>query len=146
MSIISGIYGPGFWHQAAHSVFPSALVVLPKSFSVIDYSVIGMTILLFTVHAPFSIVAVYKVCRTKERKTSFRKAILQIFPMTFFLLCNFFWLASKYSIALQEHCILFLLANGIVFGRMAVCFESKKIGLSCFQLLTLLPDLHFYMP
>ncbi|KAJ3372965.1 hypothetical protein GGF31_001502 [Allomyces arbusculus] len=119
MSIISGIKGPLFWHQRAVDVLPSFLAVFPESYSLNDYSVVGMMVLLFFTQVPASLLAVYKVCQSPQRKCSFREALLQVVPMAVFLTCNALWLASKYSVALEQHTILFIVANGIVFGRMA---------------------------
>ncbi|KAI9149682.1 hypothetical protein H9P43_009859 [Blastocladiella emersonii ATCC 22665] len=120
MSMISGVMGPAFWHQRAADVLPGFAAVLPAEYSLIDYSLVGMLVLLFTFHVPFSLRAVYKVCRDPERrKCSFREALLQVVPMALFLLCNYLWLASPHSIALSDHVVLFILANGVVFGRMA---------------------------
>ncbi|KAI9222793.1 CDP-alcohol phosphatidyltransferase-domain-containing protein [Blastocladiella britannica] len=119
MSIISGIKGPQVWHQLATDALPAWMTVFPASWSLIDYSLTGMLILLFTLNVPFSIHAVYRVCRGPTPKSSFREACVQVVPMAIFLACNAIWLAAPYSIALEQHVILFMLANGIVFGRMA---------------------------
>ncbi|KAL7750459.1 hypothetical protein RI367_004233 [Sorochytrium milnesiophthora] len=120
MSVISGIKGPAFWHQLASSVLPSAISsMFPSTYTLVDLSVVGMTVLLFTFHIPFSLNAVYKVCNSPQRKASFGTAVMQLIPMGIFLASCAAWLASPYSIALKQHYIVFLMANGVVFGRMA---------------------------
>lgn len=122
MAVISGIKGPQFWHQPAANVLPSALLVFPADWAMVNYVLVGMSSLLAFAVLPISVNAVHTVCRTpKLRKTRFRTALLQCVPMVIFLICNGLWLGSKYSVALRQHLVLFLIANGIVFGRMAVC-------------------------
>ncbi|KAJ1510390.1 hypothetical protein HMI55_007012 [Coelomomyces lativittatus] len=120
MSIISGIYGPFFWHQLGSHVLPLWISnYFPLHFTLIDYCLFMFTFLLITTQIPFSISKVYLQCRSPHRKYSFRSAMLQLVPMGLFLTCNSLWLTSPFSTAMKNHFILFIVANGVVFGRMA---------------------------
>ncbi|KAI9146431.1 CDP-alcohol phosphatidyltransferase-domain-containing protein [Paraphysoderma sedebokerense] len=120
MSIMSGVYGPELWQSKVHDVAPPTfpgLSHIPTHYKLIDLAVVSMVGLLFTAHIPFSVVAVYKACHRKG--TSFGRALTQLSPLVVMLGFGGFWLSSPYSVALERHFVLFVMANGIVFGRMA---------------------------
>jgi hypothetical protein len=69
-----------------------------------------------------SFLAVYKACQKKN--TSFITALCGLSPLVICMGSTYAWLASPYSQALQDHIILFSLAGGIAFGRIAVRYFS----------------------
>ncbi len=66
---------------------------------------------------PFCMLAVYQDCQKKNK--SFRKALGELKFMVYVSLAAYAWLWSPYTVARQNHFILFHVATGVAFGKMA---------------------------
>ncbi|KAK9685551.1 hypothetical protein K7432_015462, partial [Basidiobolus ranarum] len=136
-NILTGIYGPQLWRSPAVDFFgkltPS---FIPESASLLDVMLVFMYSLIVFIHSPACFIAVRKACAKKNQ--SYFTALLQLFPMTVYLLGIYFWLASPGSVVLKEHLILFIITVGIVFGRMATKIILSHVTKSEFPMFTVL--------
>ena len=65
-----------------------------------------------------SLIGVYNANR--KDGTSFFSSLAQLFPIIMFSISTYFWLASPYSMVLKQEFIVFAVASGLTFGRIAV--------------------------
>lgn len=116
--LLSAIYGPQIYHSPVAESFPSISWpswMAPHSFQVVAATgAIGSAICILI---PSSLITVYQDCRKKGK--SFRKALSELTFMVFLSLAAYFWLWSPYTHARKDHFILFHMAVGLAFGKMA---------------------------
>jgi hypothetical protein len=67
---------------------------------------------------PISIYRVYQVC--KKKKSSFLKAVSNVFPFLGLCLFASLWITSPVSIAIKEHTVPLYIALGLVFAKLTV--------------------------
>ncbi|KAI9591533.1 CDP-alcohol phosphatidyltransferase-domain-containing protein [Syncephalis fuscata] len=121
--IASGIYGPGIWFESFHKVLGGTLpqIVLdyvPTDFIMADMMVASMLFMLIFTQLPASLYGVYNACRRKG--TSFTAALAELVPMAVYLVAVISWVLSPYSSILPDgHLSIFIIAVGLVFGRVA---------------------------
>ena len=135
--ILSGLYGPHIWMLPARSVLPVTLgSLIPEDWTLTYAIAVQMTLLLVFLHIPFSLYNVYKVCRRK--KISFAGALVGILPLMVWGVSGYLWLAAPSSRIVQQHCMLFIAAMGIVFGRMATKIILAYVTRSKFPFFTVM--------
>ncbi|KAJ1926877.1 hypothetical protein IWQ60_003427 [Tieghemiomyces parasiticus] len=117
--VLSGWYGPQIYQANARTAFGNwAPSFLPADYKVADVATIMLLAGAVFTHAPYCLMAVYRVCKRKNQ--SYVVALLQLLPMTIFLGSAYLWLASPDSFIFSaQHLSLFILTAGIAFGRIA---------------------------
>ncbi len=122
--ILSGLYGPQLWTRTIGEVAPRLLVERlaghPLAAVRIDTALATALVAVFsTLYIPSCVVAVYRACRAKNgpAKQSFGRALSQLLPLATMTAAAFFWLHSP--VARVENFLIFILAFGIAFGKMA---------------------------
>lgn len=116
--LLSAIYGPQIYHEPISKSLP----LIPWPAWMAEYSLqavagtaaIGSCLFILI---PSSLWSVWLECR--ERKRSFLKALSELSFMGFVSLAAYAWLWSPYTRARQDHFILFHMAVGLAFGKMA---------------------------
>ncbi|KAI7907251.1 uncharacterized protein BX663DRAFT_495315 [Cokeromyces recurvatus] len=117
MFTISGIYGPMIWKTQLGSMIPS----LPSYMQQLTLNeayiwFIGL-MFLFT-HVPVCFYAMYKACRLKK-KPFIRTMLYDNWAIVLYVASFYLWVTSPYSFILShQHYAIYLLAVGIVFGRI----------------------------
>ncbi|KAK9768775.1 hypothetical protein K7432_000295 [Basidiobolus ranarum] len=135
--ILTGIYGPQMWRTPIYDILGSLTPsFVPESAILLDAVFLLMYGLLFFAISPASFIAVYNTCQTKFEK--YTTALIQLLPMSIYLISTYLWLASPYSSILENHLILFILTIGIVFGRMATKIILAHVTKSRFPMFTVL--------
>ncbi|KAI8070516.1 CDP-alcohol phosphatidyltransferase-domain-containing protein [Gongronella butleri] len=118
LCILSGLYGTQIYNrpvQAYAAWAPQAIADVSIAHALIAF--IG-AMLVFT-HAPVCFYAMYKACR-KNDKPFVRTMLIENMPITVYSISLMSWVLSPYSFILShKHFMLFAVATGIVFGRMA---------------------------
>lgn len=116
--LLSAFYGPEIYHKPVAVSFPNVAwpswmaqhsLQIVASAGAIGSCVIGLI--------PLSLWAVWKECRAQKR--SFLKALSQLSFMVFTSFSAYTWLWCPYTRARQDHFILFHVAVGLAFGKMA---------------------------
>ncbi|KAI8912203.1 hypothetical protein PhCBS80983_g00199 [Powellomyces hirtus] len=115
--ILSGVYGPAMWWQDVSTALPVLANVTPAGWKLMDLFLAGMIAMMATTQVPISIYRVYAVCR--EKGQSVREAMSQIAPFGVYMAAIYAWLASPASFILGHHTVAFVMATGLVFGRIA---------------------------
>ncbi|OZJ02581.1 hypothetical protein BZG36_04189 [Bifiguratus adelaidae] len=134
---LSGIYGPQLWKMPLRHFVPVDKIGLAE-WSLQDSMVAVMVFLMIFVHFPFCFMAVYRVCKAKN-KSFLYIAIVENVPIVVYTLSGYAWLASPYSyIFRHEHFILFAVTVGIVFGRIATKIILAHVTKSAFPMFTIL--------
>ncbi|KAF1796876.1 hypothetical protein V8B55DRAFT_1451962 [Mucor lusitanicus] len=117
MYVISGIYGPMFWKQTLGSV-SSHVPVFMQAWTLIDAYIWFVAIMFLATHVPMCFYAMYKACRQKG-KPFIRSMVYDNWQITLYTVSFYLWVTSPYSFILShEHYAIYLLAVGIVFGRI----------------------------
>lgn len=117
MYIFSGIYGPQLWQTPLNAYFDS-LPSYMENMSLIDVYIWFIGIMFFLTHVPMCFYAMYKACRAKG-KPFIRCMIWDNLPIVIYTAAYYMWITSPYSYILShEHFAIYLLAVGIVFGRI----------------------------
>ena len=126
--ILSGLYGPLFWHRKIGEFISfdmqlfslSDLKVVPfGDVPISEVIVIGMLLMMILTQLPVSLYNTALAC--KKRRISFYAALLNTIPFLIILACLPIWLTAKSSRALQNHGYKVFALVGIALGRMAVC-------------------------
>ncbi|KAI9261908.1 hypothetical protein EDC94DRAFT_519308 [Helicostylum pulchrum] len=117
MYIISGIYGPQVWQAPVNASF-NDLPTLLENATWIDIYMWFIAIMFVFTHVPVCFYAMYKACRANN-KPYIRSMIWDNWAIVVYVASYYLWITSPYSYILSnEHFAIYLLAIGIVFGRI----------------------------
>ena len=113
--ILSGIYGPGIWHQPISDLFGKHEII--GKTTLIDIWIPIILISFFIAHLP---ACVYNVVKARRAQTlPVAPLFLEWTPMIVYTCSIGAWLYSPYSTLMQENrLVLFCLTMSFVFGRM----------------------------
>ncbi|KAJ3012752.1 hypothetical protein HKX48_006104 [Thoreauomyces humboldtii] len=115
--VISGIWGPGVYAVKLSTAMPLIAKIAPRNWAVIDLLLCGMVAMMALTQVPVSIYRVYRACREKGKSVT--EAMYQIGPFVVYMWTLYLWIGSPYSNIINTHLVAFLIAVGLVFGRMA---------------------------
>ncbi|KAJ3155953.1 hypothetical protein HDU89_005516 [Geranomyces variabilis] len=117
MLCVSGVYGPDVWWQQISDALPSIGNLTPAGWTLMDLFLGGMLAMMAFTQVPISIYRVYETCKEKNKSVS--EAMSQIGPFVVFMMSIYLWLGSPASHILDTHLVAFVIATGLVFGRIA---------------------------
>ncbi|KAI7890012.1 uncharacterized protein EV154DRAFT_264066 [Mucor mucedo] len=117
MYILSGIYGPHIWQTPLNTMFDNLPSFL-ENMALNDIYIGFVAFMFIFTHIPVCFYAMYKACREKG-KPFIRSMLWDNWPIVLYISAYYLWVTSPYSFILSHgHFALFLLAVGIVFGRI----------------------------
>jgi len=112
---ISGIYGPGIWHQPIADLVGHSDIL--RQYSMLDIWIPMILITFFTAHVPACCYNVVQARRAQNLPIA--PVFLEWTPMVVYTLAIGAWLYSPYSTLMRENrLVLFCLTMSFVFGRM----------------------------
>ncbi|KAI9482914.1 MAG: hypothetical protein EXX96DRAFT_556096 [Benjaminiella poitrasii] len=118
MFVISGICGPMIWKTQLTSIIPSGLPSYMQNLTLNDAYIWFIGLMFLFTHVTACFYAMYKACCLKG-KPFVRTMLYDNWPIMLYTTSFYLWVTSPYSFILShQHYAVYLLAVGVVFGRI----------------------------